>query len=97
MAEGWEPKPILANVDSLKLVSQTVTTGNTGNVSCGLVNDGKTVVFGGYCSGGNNVVVIPFVSAINNNWYVKVLLADDFTEQVKNEEIQLRYYVLRMN
>ena len=96
MAEGWEPKPILANVNSLKLVSQTVTTGNTGNVACGLVNDGKTLVFGGYCSG-SNVVAIPFVSAINNGWYLKILLADDLTVQIKNEEIQLIYYVLRMN
>lgn len=96
MAEGWEPKPILANVKSLELVTQTVTTGATGNVSCGLVNDGKTVVFGGYCSG-KNAVVIPFVSGTNTNWYVKVLQADDLTDQIKNEEVYLRYYVLRMN
>ena len=95
MAEGYTPKPTLANVNSLELYSDTVTTGATGNVSCGFVNDGKTVVFGGYCNAGT-YVVLPFVSGTNSNWYVKIRDAESM-EPISNATVYLRYYILRMN
>lgn len=95
MAESIINKPILANVKSLELFAATVVTGTTGNVSCSLINDGKTIVFGGYCNGGT-CVVLPFVSATNSYWYVKVRNAENM-EPVANTSIELRYYIVRLN
>ena len=94
MATSTITKTHLGNIASIELVTATITAGATGNINTDLANDGKTLVFGGYCSGSNSVI-LPFVSGVNNKWYLKVRNADSMNT-VNNTSVAVRYYVLKL-
>ena len=84
----------LDDVKSIQLLSNTETTGSTGNINLSIQNDGKTVCYGGYASG-SNVTVTPFVSGSSGYWFLKVRDADT-NAVVANTAIAYRVYVMRM-
>jgi hypothetical protein len=72
--------------------SYTTTTGDTGNISTGLDNNGKTYILAPYASGGT-VSFEAWVSPSNNMWYLTAKNPQTGAT-INNAEVQVRYLVL---
>lgn len=72
--------------------SYTTTTGDTGNISTGLTNNGNTYILAPYASGGT-VSFEAWVSPSNNMWYLTAKNPQTGAT-INNAEVQVRYLVL---
>lgn len=81
------------NLISCERVAKTVTTGSTGNVALGDLNDGRTACVGGHISGSNGYVRL-WVAESNNTWFATVVDANT-GNTINNKQIALRYWRLK--
>jgi len=86
--------PININIEYLRRYVYDTTTGSTGNVATTIANDGLTCVFGAYVNG-KSYYVRTWVSSYNNTWFFTVV-DPNTSNPVANEDIYLRYFVLKL-
>lgn len=82
----------LPNVKSITRIVTDVTTGASGNVDTGIVNDGRHFITAAIISG-NTYACTPFISGTQNTWFIKVRGVDSWNT-VNNQNVALRYWVV---
>jgi len=81
------------NIVSVTRVAEVLTTGGTGNIATGQVNDGVTAVVAPHVSG-SSVYLRAFVSGTNNGWYLTAV--DPNTgATINNTTLGIRYWVVK--
>ena len=85
------------NIASItRIIMNNVVTGSTGNIALALANDGYTFVTGAIVIGGTYTMVgLPFISTIDNGWYMKIRSADS-NEPVVNTTISIRFLCIKL-
>ena len=85
---------VIQNLKSITRVTDSATTGATGNIVLPYENDGLTFIVGAHASG-QDVAFRTWVASSNGNWFL-TMINPNTGETINNTGVNYRYFVVKL-